>query len=114
MNYRQSHGSPMKNYHQPVMIQKFKKVPELKRLCTCRGVLVVEGGARGGVKVDLLGGGCDVAADERVACNVSYVLNEVHGGLPADFDGGGDVAPLVLEVWISKHLFFHLDKEKVL
>lgn len=78
---------------------------------TCRGILVVEGGAGGGVKIDLLGGGGGVAADDGMARHVCHALDEVCRGVPTEPGGRGDAAPLVFEVFIPIHLFIHLDTE---
>ena len=80
---------------------------------TCGSILVVEGGARGGIKIDILESGGGVPTHQRVACYVGYAFNKVCRGFPADSDGRSDAAPLVLEVWVSRYLFFHLDKEIV-
>lgn len=78
---------------------------------TCRGILVVEGGAGGGVQIDLLSGGGGVAADDGMARHAGHALDEVCRGAPAEPGGGGHAAPLVLVVFKPIHLFVHLHGE---
>lgn len=70
---------------------------------------MVEGGAGGGVKIDFLGGGGGVAADNGMALHVGNAFDEVGRGVPAEPGGRRDATSLVLEVFIPIHVFVHLD-----
>lgn len=72
---------------------------------------MVEGGAGGGIQIDLLGGGGGVAADDGVARHVGHALDEVCRGVPTEPGGGGDAATLVLEVFEPMHMFVDLSRE---
>lgn len=65
---------------------------------------MVEGGAGGGVEVDVLGDGGLVASHHSVARHPRHTVLEIGRRVPRQAEGGGDASPMVLVATPGLHV----------